>query len=209
MSLESCGGRILSQWDALQSYFNSHNDRERPGKVKRCTEACTDETVKLLCYFMHFALGRVNRFNQVFQSDGCQILELEGATKELLKAHLLNFVKSDVVSTADDVSCVGNQKAHTELSILQQRTRYLSTIEDECDPAAIECFYKSVRKGYIAAVGKLLKNSHLINSDMLQAVRLLNTSNQLLLTERHILRVANKVLPDSTDDQLDNLFDEW
>ena len=67
---------------------------------------------------MHFALGRLNRFNQVFQSDGCQVLELESATKELLKAYLLNFVKADVVSTADDVTkveyrCVGNQKADT------------------------------------------------------------------------------------------------
>ena len=110
---------------------------------------------------MHFALRRLNRLNRVFQSDGCQVLELESATKELLNAYLLNFVKADVVSTADDVtkveySCVGNQKADTELSIGQQCTRYLSTIEDECDPAAIEHFYESVRKGYIAAVDKLL-----------------------------------------------------
>ena len=118
LSLERCVGRILSQWGALRSYFNSHSDRERPGKVKRCAEAYADETVKLLCYFVHFALGRLNRFNQVFQSDGCQVLELESATKELLKAYLLKFVKADVVSTADDVtkveySCVGNQKADT------------------------------------------------------------------------------------------------
>ena len=55
---------------------------------------------------------------------------------------------------------------------------------------------------------KLLKKFP-FNSDMLQAVRLLNPNNRLLLTERHVLRVAEKVLPDSTDDQLDNLLDEW
>ena len=92
--------------------------------MKRCAEAHTDETVKLLCYFVHFALGRLNRFNRVFQSDGCQVLELESATKGLLKAYLLNFVKADVVSTSDDVtkveySCIGNQKADTALSIGQ------------------------------------------------------------------------------------------
>ena len=182
-------------------------------EVKRCAEAYANLTVKLLCYFVHFALGRLNRFNQVFQSEGCQVLDLESATKELLKAYLLNFVKADVVSTADDItkieySYIVNQKVDTELSIGQQCSRYLCTIEDECGPAAIKCFYNSVRKEYIATVDKLLKKFP-FNSDMLQAVRLLNPNNRLLLTEKHVLLVAEKVLPNSTDDQLDNLHDEW
>ena len=34
LSLERCIGRTISQWDALQSYFNSHNNHDKPGKVK-------------------------------------------------------------------------------------------------------------------------------------------------------------------------------
>ena len=52
----------------------------------------------------------------------------------------------------------------------------------------------------IAAVEKLLKIFP-FNSDILQVVRLLNSNKRLLLTERYVVCVAEKVLPDSTDDQ--------
>lgn len=34
LSLEKCVNRLLDHWTALQSYFNSHDDVEKPGRVK-------------------------------------------------------------------------------------------------------------------------------------------------------------------------------
>ena len=50
-----------------------------------------------------------------------------------------------------------NHKSDEELSIGQQASRHLQAIADECEPAAIARFYKSVKMGYVAAVDKLLK----------------------------------------------------
>lgn len=49
LSLERCVDRTLSQWHALCSFFNSHSDCERPGRVKRCADAYKDDMVKLTC----------------------------------------------------------------------------------------------------------------------------------------------------------------
>lgn len=43
-----------------------------------------------------------------------------------------------------------NHKSDEELSIGQQASWYLDTINDECELAAIAQFYKSVKMGYIA-----------------------------------------------------------
>lgn len=39
LSLEKCVNRLLHHWSALQSYFNSHEDVEKPGRVKGCASA--------------------------------------------------------------------------------------------------------------------------------------------------------------------------
>ena len=133
--------------------------------------------------------------------------------QELLKVYLLNFVKAGIVNESDDVTTINysspsNHKSDEELSIGQQASRYLQTINDECEPAAIAQFYKSVKMGYIAAVDQLLKIFQ-FNCEMLKAVRLLNPNCRLQLTERQVLLAAKKLLPDFTDEQLDELFDEW
>ena len=131
----------------------------------------------------------------------------------MLKVYLLNFVNADLVNGSDDVTTIdysspSNHKPDEELSIGQQASRYLSTIQDECEPSAIAQFYKSVKLEYIAAVDKLLKKFP-FNCEMLRAVRLLNPNSRLQLTEREVLAVAERLLPTFTDEQLDELLDEW
>lgn len=169
--------------------------------------------VKVLFYFLQYSLTRINRFNVLFQSEGCRVFKLESVAQELLKAYLLNFIKADVVNESDDVTKINytspsNHKSDEDLSIGQQASRYLQTINDECEPAAIAQFYKSVKMGYIAAVDKKLKKFP-FNCEMLKAVRLLNPNNRLQLTEGEVLLVAEKLLPNFTDEQLDKLLDEW
>ena len=65
-----------------------------------------------------------------------------------------------------------------------------------------------MKMGYVAAVDKLLKKFP-FNCEMLKAVRLLNPNCRLQLTEREVLHVVEKLLPDFTDEHLDELLDEW
>ena len=119
-------------------------------------------TVKLLFHFLQYSLSRLNRFNVLFQAEVCRVLELESSARELLKVYLLNFVQPDIVNESDGVTTINytspsNHKSDKELSIGQQASRHLQAIADECEPAAIARFYRSVKMGYVAAVDKLLK----------------------------------------------------
>ena len=89
--------------------------------------------------------------------------------------------KSDDMTTINYTS-PSNHKSDKELSIDQQASRHLQAIADECEPAAIARFFKSVKMGYVAAVDKLLKK-FAFNCEMLKAVRLLNPNCRLQLTE--------------------------
>ena len=102
--------------------------------MKRCADAYADNTGKLLFYFLQYALSRLNKFNTLFQSESCRILELEKETCDLLRVYLMNFIKPDLMSMATDVTKVdykspSNYKCFEEISIGQQTTRYITFIE--------------------------------------------------------------------------------
>ena len=67
LSLEKCVGRLLHHWEALKSYFNSHNDVEKPGRVKRVAELLNDPEMRLYYLFLEFILSPLNEFNTTFQ----------------------------------------------------------------------------------------------------------------------------------------------
>ncbi|XP_060760535.1 uncharacterized protein LOC132870730 isoform X4 [Neoarius graeffei] len=159
LSMERCVARTLSQWPALQAYFNSSDDKEKPGHVKRCADA---------------------------YSHDCRVLELEKETEGLLKAYVLNFMKVDAVNIDDlskvDYKCEEQQKSD-DLTIGIQASRYLESISEDCDPAIITCFYRSVRAAYVAAVEKFL-NKFPFGNPILKSVRILNPLHRTDVTER-------------------------
>lgn len=67
LSLEKCVSRLLHQWKALQSYFTSHDDVEKPGRIKRVADWLADPLMWLLCAFLEFVLPFLNEFNTTFQ----------------------------------------------------------------------------------------------------------------------------------------------
>ena len=89
LSLERSVNRILSQWDALQSYFSSIKEAERPGRAMRCKEKYNSQSMKMYFKFLSYALARLNTFNLLFQREGCAIYHLLGETKSLLRTYLL------------------------------------------------------------------------------------------------------------------------
>ncbi|GFO33333.1 connexin 27.5 [Plakobranchus ocellatus] len=101
LSLEKVGNRTLSQLPALKSYFASHEDVEKPGKVKSIHERLQDPMTELVLRFMKYILPIINNFNTVFQADeakiGCLLPEMD----RLLRKFLIKFVQMRHVKAAD------------------------------------------------------------------------------------------------------------
>ncbi|KAI0211424.1 hypothetical protein LSAT2_003748, partial [Lamellibrachia satsuma] len=122
LSLEKSVKIILSQWPALQSYFASVKESERPGRANRCMVAYTNVLVNLSYQFLSYALALLNRFNVIFQAEGCMILQLLDETKDLLRTYLSTFVKRDLLQRAEDILQVDynnpdNQVSDVELDV--------------------------------------------------------------------------------------------
>lgn len=67
LSLEKVVKRVLNQYPALISYFNSHPDNKKPGRVKRCTDMLNNPLTKLTLHFLEYILPVINDFNKLFQ----------------------------------------------------------------------------------------------------------------------------------------------
>ena len=67
LSLERCVRRLLQQWAALKSYFMSHDEVEKTGRVQRCATLLQDPEMELVFRFIEFIMGPLNEFNTTFQ----------------------------------------------------------------------------------------------------------------------------------------------
>ena len=65
LSLQKSVDRILSHWDALQSYFNSI-ESDTPGLAKRCKDSYSSQSTKLYFKFLTYGLARLNIFTLFF-----------------------------------------------------------------------------------------------------------------------------------------------
>ena len=52
LCLERCVNRTIRQWPAVKEYLESDNDRERPGRVKRCADNYSSPGMKLMYHFL-------------------------------------------------------------------------------------------------------------------------------------------------------------
>ncbi|CAG2237125.1 unnamed protein product [Mytilus edulis] len=73
LSLHTCITRILHHWPALKSYFNSHQDVEKEGRVKRVAKHLNNPEMMLYFQFLEFILAPLNEFNTAFQANAAKI----------------------------------------------------------------------------------------------------------------------------------------
>ena len=59
--------RVLELWSPLVSYFTSHPEVEKQGRVKSIKERMCDE-MRLYLLFLQFLLPTMNAFNVAFQA---------------------------------------------------------------------------------------------------------------------------------------------
>lgn len=98
LSLRRAINRTLEMWDPFVSYFTSHCDVEKPGKVKTISELLNDSLTKLWLLFLANVMEIFDRFNTFFQSSlTSTIHKLHGESERLLKKVFSFFVKPQVI----------------------------------------------------------------------------------------------------------------
>ena len=106
LSLERCVNRFLQQWPALVSYFESHADVEKPGRVKRCADYLRNAEMKAYFHFLSFILEPLNEFKTLFQTDATQTARLSPEIARLLRLFMAKFVSMRAIKAADDLTTV-------------------------------------------------------------------------------------------------------
>ena len=162
LSLEKCINRFLQQWPALLSYFESHEDRERPGRVKRCADYLASVEMKAYFRFLSFILEPLNAFNTIFQTDATQIAILMPEMNRLLRLFMAKFVLMRAIKSATDRTkvCFADRSVQLDDDILAvgmaMRTM-LADSEDDLTDGTRTHIFKSVRLFYVAIVEKMVK----------------------------------------------------
>ena len=213
LSLQKSVDRILSQWDALQSYFNSIKESDRPGRAKRCKDSYNSQSIKLYFKFLTYALARLNTFNVLFQGEGCATYHLLSETKVLLKTYLSRFVDSEVLSSASDLLEIDFEDRTLQvddatLDVGTSARRYISSIEEECSPSLLQNFHRDVRQAYTAVVKKLVERFP-FRSEVLQSVILLDPRKHDSMQDKEVLALVDRFLPDLNDAEIDAILEEW
>lgn len=71
LSLHRVIERVLIQYPALTAYFASHEDGEKPGRVKRVVDRLSNPMTKLTLLYLDFILPVLMDFNKLFQVFSC------------------------------------------------------------------------------------------------------------------------------------------
>ena len=215
LSLQKVVERTLSQYEALKSYFASHDDVERAGKVKSIHDRLQDPVTLLTLHFLRFILPQINHFNVLFQTEECMIGDLLPEMETLLKKLLYKFVKMEHITSADTL-CVVDYKnrslQHEDHRLaVGLKTRTIFTDSDEEDdsrpsitPAMLATFYSSVRSFYEAVVTKMIQKFPF--EDIVLNDLVVLDPRKYLEDYSHILRLAERFASDLDQEKLK---DEW
>ena len=210
LSLERCVKRTIAQWPALESYFKSHTESDKPGQVKQLAEQFESTQVRLYFMFLSFILGPMNEFNTAFQTDECSIGLLIPEINRLLRKFMAKFVKMAVIKDlADDLTKVPyrdeeNQHSNEYLAIGTSARLYLAENKENLTVQEENSFFNSVRGFYVRIVDKMIEKFPFGNQ-VLGHLSILNPYKEM--NPHSVCELGRKYNLVSSDD-LDNLADE-
>ena len=168
---------ILELWPALVSYFQSHTDAERPGRVRTINRQLRDET-KLYLLFLNYLLPTVNAFNVAFQATNYTTIHLLHAEiVKLTKRIIRGFVKIECIDRADVTATPyadSDKQVNDDDLEIGQDTRVLAVtmVEDGYD-REVRAFYGHVRSFYEVFVRTIIKKFP-FKSTLLSDLKVLN-----------------------------------
>ena len=187
LSLTRVIQRTLEMWDALGSYFASHSDVDKAGKVRNIHKLLSNPITKVWFCFLSNVLVVFNKFNIYFQtSKTSTIHKLHGESIRLLKTVLSFFLDPSIVRdhsgdlTRIQFTDTAIHLPHSDLFIGDSTSALLLHLDEE--GVTTRTFYEGVVNFYIAAIKKLIKAFD-FKSKNLQALSFLDPCNSQIITQ--------------------------
>ena len=155
--------RMLDMWDPVNSYFTSHPDVEKPGKVITISRILTEPLTKPWLYFLLNTLTVFDKFNTYVQiSSTATIHRLHGESERLLKTVLSFFIKPEVIlqhtsAISEIIYTEENHLLPNDCVFIGDETTALLLHISDNEGEAVGSFYKSVIKFYQGFVKRQLK----------------------------------------------------
>lgn len=178
LSLTQSLKRTLDMWEPLLSYFKSHPDSEKSGKVKSITAALNDPFTKVWFQFLTNVLVTFDKYNVLFQTTKASTVhKVHAESERLLRTVLSFFVKPQVIRLTTDITSI----SYTDPSIhlpnsdifVGDDTAALLLHLHENEGESVDRFYVGVKKFYQAVIKKLLEKFD-FKSNLFRALRLLD-----------------------------------
>ena len=168
-------------WEPLLSYFTSHPDVEKTGKVKTIYTYLNNSINKLWMLFLHNAISVFDVYNMYFQNTKmATIHKLHPHSQRLLKSVLTYFIKASVIRAnaqkLTDIDCSDpeNQLSDEDVFIGDDTTAFLLNLTENEGLSAND-FYEHVRSFYKAFISKLVSKFD-FKSKIFQSLKLLDPS---------------------------------
>lgn len=213
LSLLKVISRILELWPAIVSYFHSHPEREKRGRVSTIAKLLSEET-KLYLLFLNSILPTINSFNVAFQATNYStIYLLHPEMKKLTKRLLRCFVKLDVIQTNDitqtEYQDQENQLESHDLEIGNDARILALNLEENGFTNEVKRFHDHVRLFF----SKLVQTIFLkfpFNSTFLSDLRILNPAERQSYNDfpGAVVRLANELPQLELSEKLDQLKTE-
>ncbi|XP_061738203.1 uncharacterized protein LOC133539903 [Nerophis ophidion] len=208
LSLLTCINRVLNQWDALQAYFASHQDVEKPGKVKTLAEHLTSKKTKFFFLFLSQALKPLAEFNVMFQAEGVMVHRLHREMTSLVRRIMGRFLPASLIADVP-LKDVKFKDASLQLrdSELFLGAAAQSLLEDNMDElsSSVPTMIKAVRDFFVAVTTNMMTSFPLDNI-ILQNMTVLDPESRHQFAPNSIIELG-KSLPQLRLD-LDSLREE-
>nr|XP_055075693.1 uncharacterized protein LOC129455070 isoform X2 [Misgurnus anguillicaudatus] len=182
LSLLTCIQRVLNQWDALQAYFNSHEEVEKSVKVRDLASHLRDPIMKTYLLFLSAALKPLSDFNIAFQSEGVQIHRLEEEMCRLMKRILGYLIPARAivgVPLREVEYGEGHQLADEDLFIGADTKTFMKSAEFPV--SAEKKIFQTVRSFYEAVLKKMF-SSFPFDNPLLRDLKVLDPAARLNIT---------------------------
>ena len=156
--------RVLEMWVPLCSYFRSHRDVEKPGKVHTIDQVLQDPFTKPWLCFLSSSLTVFDKYNVYFQtSTTATIHKLQGECERLLKIVLSFFVKRSEIQmsfpsdvTAVDYTTPAHHLLEHDIYTGDETLALITDLRDN-EGESVKRFYERVVLFYEKFVTKLIK----------------------------------------------------
>ncbi|CAM4733382.1 unnamed protein product [Leuciscus chuanchicus] len=162
LSLLTCIKRVLNQWDALQAYFASHEDVEKPGKVKMLAEHLTSKKTKFFFLFISQVLKPLAEFN----AEGVMIHRLHQEMTSLVRRFMGRFLPASLIADVPlkDIKFkeASLQFPDKELFLGAAAQTFLEDNMDELS-SSVPMMIKAVRDFFVAVTTKMMTEFPLDN----------------------------------------------